>query len=80
LAEGEKHHPYNYRGCTHVKEKMPSRKSQRTPKTTTGRLFSIKLAIPGVPFAAALRGSAKQQQQQPEANQVPVACPPVTRK
>jgi hypothetical protein len=34
LAEGGKAHPTNYRGCRH--EHLQKRKSQRTPKTTTG--------------------------------------------
>jgi hypothetical protein len=35
LAEVEKPHPSNYRGCRHAKEEMLRRKSQGTPKTTT---------------------------------------------
>jgi hypothetical protein len=57
LAEGEKVHPANYRGCRHAKEELQKRKSQRTPKTTTGRVFSSNLTTPSVSFAAALRGS-----------------------
>jgi hypothetical protein len=37
LAEGEKVHPANYRGCRHATTK---RKTQRTPKSSTGKLFS----------------------------------------
>jgi hypothetical protein len=44
-------------------------------KTTTGRVFSSNLTMPGVSFAAALRGSTAQKQQ-PQARQVPVADPP----
>jgi hypothetical protein len=40
LAEGEKLHPANYRGCRHAKEQLQKRTSQRTPKTTTGREFT----------------------------------------
>jgi hypothetical protein len=49
-------------------------KTQRTPKTTTGRVFSSNLTTPGVSFAAALRGSTAQQQD-PQACHVPVADP-----
>jgi hypothetical protein len=51
------------------------RKAHRTLKTTTGRVFSSNRITPGVSFAAALRGSAEQQQK-PQANQVPVTSPP----
>jgi hypothetical protein len=74
LAEGVKPHCANYRGCRHAKE-LQKKKSQRRPKTTTGRVFSFNLTTPGVFFAAALRGSTTQQQQ-PQARQVPVADPP----
>jgi hypothetical protein len=57
LAEVEKARPSNYRGCRHAKKEMLKRKSQKTPNTTTGRVFSSKLAIPGVSFTAALRGT-----------------------
>jgi hypothetical protein len=56
LAEGEKPHAANYRGCK--------------------PLTSSNLTTPGVSFAAALRGSAAQQQQPPQARQSPVADPP----
>jgi hypothetical protein len=55
LAEGEKPHPANYGGCRHAKEELQKKKSQRTPKTTTGKVFSSNLTTPGVSFAAALR-------------------------
>jgi hypothetical protein len=74
LAEGEKAHPANYRGCRHAKEELQKRKSQRTPKTTTGRVFSSILTTPGISFAAALRGSTAQQQK-PQERQIPVADP-----
>jgi hypothetical protein len=32
LAEREKDHPANYRGCKHAKEELQKRKAQRTPK------------------------------------------------
>jgi hypothetical protein len=44
----------NYRGCSHVRDEMRNRKAQRTPKTTTGRLFSSHYTTQGVSFAAAL--------------------------
>jgi hypothetical protein len=75
LAEGEKPHPSNYRGCRHVKKEMQSRQSQRTPKTPAGRVFSTKLATPGVSFAAALKGNPEEDQRQPPARQVLVAAP-----
>jgi hypothetical protein len=77
LVEGEKPHPANYRCCRYAKEELQRRKTQRTPKTTTGRVFSSNIITPGVSFAAALRGSGHQQQPQPQTSQVPVA-PPLT--
>jgi hypothetical protein len=62
LAEGEKPHPSNYRGCSHARDEMRNRKAQRTPKTTTGRVFSSHLTTQGVSFAAALRSSPDQLQ------------------
>jgi hypothetical protein len=41
LAEGEKPHSSNYRGCKHAKD-MHQRKSPRMPKTNTGRVFASK--------------------------------------
>jgi hypothetical protein len=74
LAEGEKPHPANYRGCRHAREELQRRKAQRAPKTATGRVFCSNLTTPGVSFAAALRGGAAQQQ--PQARQVPGETPP----
>jgi hypothetical protein len=48
---------------------MQKKKSQRTPKTTTGRLIPYKLTTPGMSFAAALRGKTEEQQQ-PQTHQV----------
>jgi hypothetical protein len=62
LAEGDKAQPANYRGCRHAKEQLQKRESQRTPKTTTARLFSSNLTTPTLTFATALRGSTQQQQ------------------
>jgi PAX-interacting protein 1 len=53
LAEGEKPHPANYWGCRHAKEEL-LKKSQKAPKTTTGRVFSSAHTISGISFAAAL--------------------------
>jgi hypothetical protein len=63
LAEGEKPHPANYRGYTDVKEKMQKKKSQRTPRTTTGRVCSSNLSTSGMSFAEALRGKTEEQRQ-----------------
>jgi hypothetical protein len=79
LAEREKAHPANYRGCRHAKEHLQKRKSQGTPKTTTGRAFSSNLTTTGVSFAAALRGST-QKQQRPQALQVTVESPSIAKK
>ncbi|XP_033608728.1 uncharacterized protein LOC111867859 isoform X1 [Cryptotermes secundus] len=79
LKEGEKPHPANYRGCRHAREELQRRKSQRAPKTTTGRVFSSNIVSPGVSFAAALRGSTSQEQR-PQTLQVPVAVPPKATK
>jgi hypothetical protein len=70
LAEGEKPHPANYRGSSHAKEELQRKRSQKSPKTTTGRVFSSTIATPGVSFAAAL-GGGRQQHQQPSAPQAP---------
>jgi hypothetical protein len=67
LAEGEKPHSANYQGGRHANEELQKKKSQRTPKTTTGWAFS------NLTIAAALRCSTAQQQ--PQARQVPVAVP-----
>jgi hypothetical protein len=32
LAEGEKPHPANYRGCSHTKEELQRKRPQKTPK------------------------------------------------
>jgi hypothetical protein len=64
LAEGEKPHPANDRGCKHTKEEMRKKKPQGTPKTTTGRRFSSNPVKPHLSFAAALRGQAPSQPQQ----------------
>jgi hypothetical protein len=60
LAEGEKAHPANYRGCKHAKEEM-RKKPQGTPKPTRGRVFFSNPVSPHLSFAAALRGQGNQQ-------------------
>jgi hypothetical protein len=50
--EGKKAHPSNYRGCRHAKELL-RKKTQRTPKITTGRVFPTKFMDPGIPFVVA---------------------------
>jgi hypothetical protein len=62
LAEREKAHPSNYRGCKHAKE-MLILKSQRTPTAS-------KLITPGV-----FRGGSRKQQQRPHPLQVTMAGP-----
>jgi hypothetical protein len=53
---------------------MQKKKTQRTPRATTGRLFSSNLTTPGMSFTAALRGKTEEQQQ-PQTHQVTVAGP-----
>jgi hypothetical protein len=53
---------------------MQKKKSQTTPRITTGRVFSSNLTTPGVSRAATLRGRAEEQQQ-PRTYQVAVAGP-----
>jgi hypothetical protein len=60
LAEGEKPHLANYRGCKHAKEEMEKKKPQATPKPTAGRVFSANPVKPYLSFAAALRGQRNQ--------------------
>jgi hypothetical protein len=78
LLEGETPHPANYRGCRHAREELQKRKSQKTPRTTTTRVFSSNTITPGVSFAAALRGSSAQTEQ-PREMQLPVATPHAER-
>jgi hypothetical protein len=61
----------DYRGCRDAKEETRKRKSQRAPKTTTGRVFSSSHTTPGLSFAAVLRRNA---QQQPQPLSVAQAC------
>jgi hypothetical protein len=48
---------------------MQKKKSQRTPRTTTERMFSSNLTTPGMSFAAALRVKTEERQQ-PQTHQV----------
>jgi hypothetical protein len=58
--EGEKAHLANYRVGRHVKEEMQKKKLQRTPRTTTGRMFSFGFTTPGMSLAAALGGMTEE--------------------
>jgi hypothetical protein len=69
-------HLANYRSCRHEKEQL--QKSQRTPQTKIGRMFSSKLTTPDVSFMAMLRGSTRKKQRT-QALYVPVASPPVAK-
>jgi hypothetical protein len=42
---------------------MQKNKSQKTPRTAMGRVFSSNLTNLGMSFAAALRGKTEEQQQ-----------------
>ncbi|XP_033609133.1 uncharacterized protein LOC117282667 [Cryptotermes secundus] len=57
LSVGRRRKPpsRDYRGCRHVKEEMQKEKLQKTPRATTGRVFSSNLTTPGVFFAVVLR-------------------------
>jgi hypothetical protein len=71
LAEEEKPHPANYRGCRYAKEDLQKLKLQGTPKPTPKRVFSSTTTMPSVSFAAAVRGSAAQH----PTREVPAAEP-----
>jgi hypothetical protein len=64
LAEGEKPHPANYRGCKRAKEEMRKKHPQGTPKPTPGRVFSSNIVKPHLSSAEALRGQAQKQPHQ----------------
>jgi hypothetical protein len=74
LAKVEKARPANYRRCRYTKHEMQKRKPQRTPKTTTRRVFFSNLATLDMSFGAALRGSTKQQHR-PQTCQVAMVGP-----
>jgi hypothetical protein len=62
LQEGERPHPFSYRGCRHAKEESLRRKNQRSlNKGTSGRTFSSNYVTPGQSFAGALRSNPGQQ-------------------
>jgi hypothetical protein len=64
LAEGEKPHPANYRGCKLAKEEMLRRRTPATlPKNTAGRTFSSKPVTPCTSYAAALMTNTQQRHQ-----------------
>jgi hypothetical protein len=63
LAEGEKTHPSNYRGCSHAKEEMHRWKIPMASKPNTGRASSSKYIMPGMSFTEALQSKADQTQQ-----------------
>jgi hypothetical protein len=64
----------NYRGCRNAKEELQRKKSQKSPKTTMGMVFSYTFTTPSVSFEPALRGRTEDQQRLP-ARQVAVAAP-----
>jgi hypothetical protein len=64
LAEGERLHPANYRGCKLANEEMRKKKPQRTPKTTSGRVFTSNPVSPHLSFAAARQGQGSQPHQE----------------
>jgi hypothetical protein len=68
----EKSHIPQIIGVSDAKQEIQKKKkSQRAPRTTTGRVFSSNLTTPGMSFAAALR-SKTEEQQQPRTHQVAV--------
>jgi hypothetical protein len=76
---GERETPsYQLSGLQTRKGELQNKKLQRTPKTTTGRVFSSNITTPGVSIATALPGSTQQQQLQ--APQVPTAGRSATEK
>jgi hypothetical protein len=83
LAEGEKTHPANYRGCKHAKEEMWKRKPQTTPKPTAGKVFSSNPMKPHLSFVAALRGQRSQPQHEEApatSNSEPAAINPTVQR
>jgi hypothetical protein len=74
-VDGEEPNPSNYRGCTHTKDEMRKRMSQRTPKTKIGTVFSSSHTTSGLSFAAVQRSNT-QQQQQPQPPPVAQTCTP----
>jgi hypothetical protein len=79
LVDWGEHHPSNYLGCRRAKEEIRKRKSQRAPKTTTGRVFSSSHTTPVQSFAAVLRSNT-QKQQQPQTPSVAPPAPPQCEK
>jgi hypothetical protein len=75
LADGKEPSPSNYRSCRHAKEQVRKRKSQREPKTTTGRVFTSRHTTPGLPFAAVLRSNRQRQPKPPSVAQARTGLP-----
>jgi hypothetical protein len=61
-AEGEQPHPSTYICCSHTKE-MRWKKIPKTPKPSTGRVFSSKYTTSSMSFAEALQNKEDQTQQ-----------------
>jgi hypothetical protein len=81
LADGEKPHPSNYWGCSHAREEIRRRRSQKVEKTTSGRVFSSSYTTPRLAFAAALsKQPEKSQQSQTYQVAVPAETTVVQRK
>jgi hypothetical protein len=57
--------------------RLQKKKSQRTNRTTTERVFSSNLTTPGLSFAPAPQGK-REEQQQPQTYQMAVAGPATT--
>jgi hypothetical protein len=62
LMDTEEPNPSNYRGCTHAKDEMRKRKSQRAHRTATGRVISSSRTTPGLSFAVVQRSSLSRPQ------------------
>jgi hypothetical protein len=73
LAEGEKPHPSNYRGCSRAKDEIRRRRSTKAAKPTPGRVFTSSYTTPGLSFAAAL-GKKAEKTQQSQTHQNPVTA------
>jgi hypothetical protein len=80
LAEGEKPHPANYRGCKRAKEELRKKKSEVTPKTSSGRVYSSNPVKPHLSFAAALRGQVASHPQHEVATSFKTSAPIATEK
>jgi hypothetical protein len=64
LKDGQIPHPSTYTGCSHAREEMLKKKSQKAAsKGPAGRLFSSMYTTPEHSFAAALRSNTQQKHQ-----------------